>query len=338
MFARAAFAVTLFGTCVAGSISGANSADVVRMGYSANFNTGLPLYTSVIKPEVFEKHGIKLELVDMRASAANCIAAMLANSIDACSVGTTAGTAAVAEGAPLKAIAMLQGPLIEMFLSKAAVAKTGVPESASPVDKIRGLKGRDVVSAPPGAAYNVMLNELLHSAGLSMSDIRFRPLVDQVAMKEGLRNGTFESVLWGAGAFSDLEQSGDAVRWLSIPRGDFPQYSTLPLVTIFAQDKWIDGNPDVVNRLHAALVDAIDEVMKDDGTLAAAIKAKYYPDLPRVNWDDAIKSAKAVLRPNADVVEKDWNFMMKLQEASAPGKDYSRVTWQSVVLPVSRAK
>lgn len=332
----AAFAATL--ALASGSAGVALADTTVRIGFSANFNTGLPLYTSVVRPEVFEKHGIKIELVDVRASAANCIAAMLADTVDICSVGTTAGTAAAAEGAPLKVVAMLQGPVIEMHLSKAAVAKTGLSLDAQPADRIKGLKGLDVISAPPGAAYNVFLVEMLNSVGMSMSDIRFRALLDQVAMKEGLKNGTFEAVLWGAGAFTDLEESGEAVRWISIPRGDLPRYSSLPMVTMFGHQKWIEANPEGVAKLHAALADAVAALKNDDGSLSAAIKAKYYPDLPQLNWDDATKSGVAVLRPNLDVTEADWNFLIDLQKASAPDKDYAAVMWDAIVLPIAQAK
>lgn len=59
---------------VMGSAGAALAETTVRIGFSAKFNTGLPLYTSVISPEVFEKHGIRIELVDVNASAANCVA------------------------------------------------------------------------------------------------------------------------------------------------------------------------------------------------------------------------------------------------------------------------
>lgn len=168
---KAAVLAVAVAASAAGALGRAEAQETVRVGYSAHFNTGLPLYLSQVKPDIFEKHGIKLDLVDMRGSAANCVAAMLSDAVDACSIGTTAGTAAVAEGAALKVIAMLQGPVIEMYLSKAAAAKTGVAASAAPLDRIKGLKGLDMITAPPGTAYYVILNDVLHNAGMSMSDV-----------------------------------------------------------------------------------------------------------------------------------------------------------------------
>lgn len=324
---------------LAGTALGAAYAqDTVRIGYSAHFNTGLPVYMAEVAPEIYEKHGIDVELFDMRGSAANCVAAILADSVDVCAVGTTAGTAAIVEGADLKVIAMLQGPVIEIHLSDEAAAKTGVDPEASAADRMAGLKGLDLVTAPPGTAYYVILNEMLTNIGLTMEDIRFRPLVDQVAMKEGLRNGTFESVFWGAGAFTDLVEEGSALQWISIPNGDFPEYAGLPLVTVYAPQTWIDGNADLNDRLHAAFVDAIATLKADPEKYSTLIKAEYYPDMPDVNWEDAFLKGVAVLRDEADVTEADWNFIVDLQEKSNPGADYAPVQWSNVVAPNAQAE
>lgn len=310
----------------------------IRVGYSTLFNTGFHLYMGEVAPEIYEKHGIKLVPVDMKANAANCIAAMFAGDVDMCSVSTPSGTFATVEGAPLKAVAVLQGPLTQLYLSKAAAEKTGVSPEAPPKERLRGIKGLDLVTSAPGTLYYNILEQMLRDVGLSVSDVRYRTLVDQVAMKEGLSNGTFQAVLWSAGAFADLEKSGAVLNWVSVPGGDLPELAALPTVTVFTLDKWLEAHPGKAEDLHAAFVDVIATLKAEPAKYSGLIKAKNYPDMNQVVWDNAFDHGLAVLWDKGTVAEKGWSDLVAMQKANNPDKDFSSVEWSKIVLPVAQAK
>jgi ABC-type nitrate/sulfonate/bicarbonate transport system substrate-binding protein len=310
----------------------------VRVGYSTLFNTGFHLYAADVAPEIYEKHGIKVTPVDMQANAANCIAALIGGTIDMCSTSAPSGTFAISEGAPIKAIAVIQGPMFQVYLSKAAAGKTGVAPDAAVADRVKGLKGLDVVAPAPGTLYYNFLQEILRGGGMSIEDMRYRTLVDQVAMRQGLTNGSFEAVGWGAGMFGDLEKDGTIFNWLSVPRGDFPNLSVLPTVTIFASDAWLAANPDKVEAVHAGFVDMVAALKADPAKFSAPIKAKHFPDMNDVVWQQSFSDGLAALWDSGKVTESGWNTLLDMQKAGASGKDFSSAEWAKVVVPVAQQK
>ncbi|MCP8939958.1 ABC transporter substrate-binding protein [Alsobacter sp. SYSU M60028] len=310
----------------------------IRIGYSTLLNTGLHLYVGEIAPELYAKHNIKLELKDMKANAANCIAAMLAKDVDMCSVSAPSGTFAVVEGAPLKAVAVVQGPVAELYLSKKAVEKSGVSPKDKVEARLKGLKGLDVVTSAPGTLYYNILEDMLRDVGLTIKDVRYRTLVDQTAMREGLANGTFEGVLWSSGLFADLEATNAISSWISVPAGDVPKLSTVPTVTVFATDAWLAANPTGAQRLHAAFVDVIAALKANPDKYRDAIKQKNFPDMNPVVWNGAYKHGVAALWSTGKTTEKAWNDLVALQKANNPGKDFAAAQWDKIVLPTAQAK
>jgi len=309
----------------------------VRLGYSTLFNTGLVLYMAEVAPEIYANHGVRVELVDMRANAPNCIAAMLARTIDMCSISSPTGMFAVVEGAPLTAIAVVQGPLAQIYLSAGAVARSGVSPDAPVADRLRGMAGLNIVTASPGTLYYNMLEHMLRSVDLSISDMTYRTLVDQVAMKEGLSNGSFDSALWSAGAFADLEASGAISGWISVPAGDVPELALVPTVTVFAHNEYLAANPGVDERLHAAMVDVIAALRADPERYSPEIKARNFPDMDQTVWDASYAHGIAGLFPSGQVSEADWNGLLDIQRANNPDRDFAAAEWANLVAPVARA-
>lgn len=323
---------------LAGACAAQAETTKIRVGYSTLLNTGLHLYMGEVAPEIYEKHGITLQPVDMKANAANCIAALLAKDVDMCSVSSPSGTFAAVEGAPLKAVAVLQGPLAEIYLSKAAAEKAGVAKAATPQERLAGIKGLDLVTSAPGTLYYNLLEKMLRDVSMSVSDVRYRTLVDQVAMKEGLSNGTFEAVLWSAGMFADLEESGAALSWISIPSGDVPELKNVPTVTVFASDNWLAANPGTDAKLHAAFVEVIAALKAEPAKYSAAIKEKNFPDMNPLVWDKAFGHGLAALNDSGTVSESDWNDLVAVQKANNPDKDFTAAQWDKIVLQVAQKK
>ncbi|MGE0151427.1 MAG: ABC transporter substrate-binding protein [Reyranellaceae bacterium] len=337
-FIRSAVCASAIGCLALASTSTAVAQEQVRIAYSSNFTSGLTLYMSEVAPEIFAKHGVSVKLIDSRANSPNCIATVLSKNAEICSAGTTTGTAAIAEGANLQAIAVTQGLIMEIVLTKAAAAKTGTTATAPIEDRVRGLKGLTFVTAAPGTFNYVMFDDMLRSVGLSVADMRYRTLTDQVAMKEGLRNASFDLVVWAGGAFADLEKDGLTTSWIKFARGDLPQYSGIPFITVFADKDWIRANPKLVEKLHAGFVDANRALKADPKKYSALIKAKFYPDISDVIWDNAFAQGVAAVWESSAVTEQDWKFLMSRQETTSPGKNYSRVTFENALHPVAQRR
>lgn len=322
------------------AMAGAASAETtqIRIGYSTLLNTGFHLYMSQITPEVYAEHGIEVVPVDMRANAANCMAALLGGEVDMCSVSATTGIFAAAEGAPIKAVALLQGPVAGIYISDEAAAKTGVALDAPVAERLAGLKGLSIAAPAAGTLYYNLLAELLADGGLGIDDINYRTLVDQIAMREGLANEAFDGVVWSAGVFNDQITAGDVVEWINIPRGDAPDLAALPTVAVYASDAWLAENGDKVEDLHAAFVDIMATLQADPDRIWGEIKAQHFPEMDDEVWSGVTATGMNALWPSATVSEESWNTLLDLHKAERPDMDFTVSEWGNLVLPVARGE
>ncbi|MFA5581156.1 MAG: ABC transporter substrate-binding protein [Paracoccaceae bacterium] len=310
----------------------------VRIGYSTLFNTGFHLYMADVAPEFYNAHGLDVRPVDMRANAANCIAALLSNDVDMCSVSAPTGVFAGVEGAPIKAVAVLQGPLAEIFVTSAAAEATGVAIDAPVNERVAALEGMSLVTSAPGTLYYNMLEQMFRDADMSMSAISYRTLVDQVAMREGLANNSFQSALWSGGAFADLEATDQIVSWISVPRGDLPALAELPTVTVFASETWLANNPGKEENLHAAFVDIIAALRAEPERYSRDLKNVAYEEMDDTIWDAAYAVGIASLWETATATEQGWNDLLDMQKSNNPDADFSAAAFETMVLPVARGE
>lgn len=310
--------------------------DTVKIATASTSIAHGPLNMGVVAPEIFGKHNIKLTVSDLRGNSANCIVALISGSVDLCQVGTTTGTDAIAEGANLKAVAILTGPINELVISARAAAKTGVKPNAPLIDRIKALKGMRITTAAPGTAHYTTLNETLKLAGMTMADVQFRTLGDVKAMIESIKNDQIDGSLWTIGSLGGLISEGAGLRWISMAGGDVEQFNPLPYVTVFARGDWVDKNADLVARIHKGYADAIDRLKKDPANASKLIKAHYAPDLDQVLWDDGFSQARAAYFVGAKGLRKGWQDFLALQAANTK-KTYDAAAFDKVVIPAARA-
>ena len=145
--------------------------DTVRVAAAAINVAHGPIALAVTAPEIFGAHDIAVEVQDLRGASPNCIAALLSESVELCQVGTTTGTDAIAEGADLVAVAVLTGPIAELILATDTAAGLPVGADAPIDDRIRALKGLSLVSAAPGSANYTLLDSMLSTVDMSISDV-----------------------------------------------------------------------------------------------------------------------------------------------------------------------
>ena len=310
--------------------------DTVRIATASTSVAHGPLTIAMVDPSIFGNNGIKIEVNDLRGQSPNCIAALLSEAVEICQVGTPTGTDAIAEGAKLKAVAVLTGPINEIFLSAKTVEKLGVAPDAPVMDRIAAMKGLSLTTSAPGTAHYLTLGATLEKAGLSMDDVQYRTLGDVSAMIESIRNGQIDGSLWTIGSLAPLLQDGTGVRWISMARGDIDEFKTLPYVTAYARTDWVEANPDLVARIHKSYADAV-IALKTDPEASARIKAKFSPDLDQALWDDGFGQAQAAYLDGAATNEASWQQSLDMQ-AKGTGKDYSAAGFADVLIPAAQAK
>jgi ABC-type nitrate/sulfonate/bicarbonate transport system substrate-binding protein len=263
---------------------------------------------------------------------------MISGSVETCQTGTTTGTDAIAEGAAIKGIAVIIGPISEIVLSAKTVARLAGVSPASPLaDRVRALKGLRLVSSGPGTAHYVTLDAMMKKAGMGIGDIKFRTLGDTIAMMESIRNDQIDGAMWTVGMLAGVIVDKSGVRWINVAGGDVPEFRGVPYVTTYAQTAWVEKNPDLVNRVHEALADATAAMKKDPARYSRLLKEKYFPQMDQALWDESYRQGLPSLLDGARAPKAGWEYLLQLQ-AENTMKDYSRAAWDKALIQAAQAK
>lgn len=313
------------------------SQQVIKWGVAgANLSYAAPLL-GALAPEIFSKYGIRVEITDLRGNANNCMAAMMTGSLDVCHAGITSGMDVIAEGGDIKGFALLTAPIAEISLSAKTFSALKVSAEAPIEDRLRALKGLRIVSAGPGSPNYVALAAMLAKVGLTFQDIRFRTVLDPVAMMEGMRADQIDAAMWSIGPLTPAQLDKNAVRFVNLARGDFPAFKGTPYIAAYAQTAWVNKNMDLLRRAQLGIGDAIALMKADQGKYSALMKAKYAPDLPQAIWDDTYRQAQAAMLDGGKATASGWNYMLSLQVADSK-RDYTKASFENSVLPFAQAR
>jgi ABC-type nitrate/sulfonate/bicarbonate transport system substrate-binding protein len=182
----------------------------------------------------------------------------------------------------------------------------------------------------------VTLDRILREAELKIADVQYRTLGDVTAMMESIRNDQIDGAMWGIGGLGGVLADGSGVRWISLAGGDVPELKGVPYVTAYATTQWIAENPELVERLHAGLADAIAFIKSDTEAAGRAVKARYFDGLDEALWRDGFQQAAGSFLDGAKVTRAGWELLLDLQSDST-GKDYATAGYEAVILPIARA-
>jgi len=328
-------AVAFTAALTAGSVSAQTTVKFGLAAMSTSFTTSLIGGTS---PEIYAKHGIKLEFTDFRGNTNNCIAGILSGAVDVCQVGSTSVTDAIQEGGNFRAVAVVTKPLGEIVLGRKQVARLGGVNEKSPlVDRVKALKGLRLTSSGQGTPHYLALDALMQIGGLNASDLKFRPLFDPVAMMESIRNDQIDGSLWTVGTLGNILADGTAVSWINMAAGEAPTVSPMPYTMVIAMNPYIEKNTPTMVRLRAAMGDAAADLLAKPDKHSADIKAKFFPQMDQTAWNNGWKFIPTGFFPGATVPKSAWDYMLKLQAASTK-KTYDKATYERALIPEAQMK
>lgn len=311
------------------------AADNLHVGTATTSVIVAPLLLMDVQSDLMTRRDITMKITDFQGKSANCITALIAKSTDVCIVGTTTGTDAIAEGADLKVIGSFSIPINEVVLSAKTVQKLGVAPTAPVADRLKAMKGLRIISAAPGSAHYITLDRMLQGAGLTIKDLKYQVLGDTVAMVQAIKNDQVDGAMWSAGSLGGMIADGSGVRWISVPKGDVPALSALPYTGIFVRSDWLEKNQDLVKRFQAALTEAVEIVRAGADETSKKIKAKYFPSLDNVIWEDGLAQARAGFFTGGKIPKAGWDGFLDLQ-AKSSSKNYAPAAFDKVVTQSAR--
>lgn len=299
---RAAKAGLLF--AVALSICGpASAAETLRVGKSTLASFTYTLLEVGMQTGIFEKHGLTIESSAF-GGGPRLIQGMTAGAID---VGLDGGTdmAMIVKGAPIKGIAPLSGPPVEMVV---AVRANG------PIKTIADLKGKKIAITGAGTLTGWITRELVRQQGWADGDVQYVTSSNIAASRALLKVGEIDAITTEMSSTLENERRGE--ERLLLTYGDLVKDFHMQI--IFATDKVIAEKPEAVRAFMAAWLETIAFAKANKEKTVGIIQQilNVHPDVVSKTYDNVIGtySVDGRFNPKALVVLARSYVELKLLE------------------------
>lgn len=309
----------------------------VRVGITSSFNNAT--MNLAIDAGLGEPHGIALERTTIAgAGSTNQVAALLAGDVDVAVGGTNTIVDAVAQGAPLQIIAGMAPLLFSITVSNSAAERTGVDVDDDIEDRILALKGMKIAVSPPGSTGNIVLSTILESVGLDpASDVQLVPLNDLGAVPAGLIQGVYDASFAAIGTGDVAVASGDAVTWVSLPRGDMEDLEDYVGIVAYASQDYIAQNPDVAAAVHEALNDAREMTVDDPEAVGDILKESVFAEMDADVFAEAWQQAQGAYTAGSAFTEMNWDTFTALFDETSEN-DYAAIEYDDLVAEFARGQ
>ena len=214
----------------------------------------------------------RLEIKDSEGVApAPIMAQVVAGKLDIGFTTIPALVAAVSNGAPLKAISSFDG-VIDADDPATAIMVT----ADSPIESPKDLEGKQVGVVALQSELDVLLHEVVRRAGGDESRVK-SVQVPFPEMTTALKAGRVDAVV-NTEPFVTLA-TAEGVKAINYPEAEV--VPDLPVTAFVAADKFVDENPDVVERFQAAMKKSLEyaQAHPDEAQAVMTEIADMKPDL-----------------------------------------------------------
>lgn len=263
VMAVTALGATLVGACGSNSAE-PGAANLTPVAFQLNWTGGGPnAGFAVAKADgLYEQAGLDVELVQGTGSGP-AVQLVASHQVDIAFADATAVTQLIAKGADMRVVATVYQ----------ASPNTVEVLSESGIGSIADLRGKQV-GVPQGASNASMLPLLLEANGLTESDLDLINL-PSTSRVPALLQGDVDAILGGVDSSSvQLEQQNadyEAFLWADHGVGTVAQ-------SIFANDSYLEQNPEIVRKFIAASLQGWVAAMQDPEHAAQALK-DVFPDV-----------------------------------------------------------
>ena len=230
---------------------------------------------------LFQKNGLKLQLTVMDSSVA-ALSAVIAKSVDAVSAGIVEFVTANARGQKVLILAdTVQGFPVTLVLSKTVVDRLKVSPTAPVADRFKALDGLTVATSSPTTTSTISFRAAAAKYGARLNFVHMA----QATMNAALQTGAVQGFVAGAPFWAVPVKDGNAVAWISGPKGELPQ-ELVPSSSnqLQALREFVETRPATAKKLRDVLKDLAVAVKDRPADVKRAL-AKLYPDLDSATID-----------------------------------------------------
>ncbi|WP_192496990.1 ABC transporter substrate-binding protein [Gulosibacter chungangensis] len=321
----------------AASTDGAGGGELtaVKVGITPAINNAT--FNLAIDGELGQAHGLDLQrTVVGGAGSSNQVSAMLAGDIDISVGGTNTIADAISQGSDIQIIAGHAPLMNNLTLTTDAMEASGVSLDAPLEERIEALKGLKIAVASAGSTSHTVLVSLLTSYGIDVdNDITLVPINDLGAVPAGLMQGTYDAAFASAETGGVAVSSGDAVTWISLPRGDVPEYADYVGLVLYSSRQFIEENPEIIEGVVATLHDAETMARENPDEAGDILKAGIFSDMEPAVFDDAWSQVHASFHQGEKFTKENWQTIVDLFDEGSEN-DYSALVYEDIVIEPAR--
>jgi NitT/TauT family transport system substrate-binding protein len=213
-------------------ISSAPAADHLRVSKPSAIDFYFAIQDVGIAQDIFAKHGIEIETITLDGSAKQH-QAMTAGSTDI-ALGAGPDMGFIAKGSPEKAVAVMAGPPVNMYVLVAANAN---------IKTVEDLKGKRVGVSTMGSLTYWLATQLVRRQGWTDPGYQIIPMGNIQAEAAAFVSGNLDAAVASLEGGLNLEAKGQARLLTSF---DFVDHFLVHV--FFAGDEIMTKNPDALRR------------------------------------------------------------------------------------------
>ena len=268
----------------------------------------------------WEKEGLKVKISTVAGvGAAN---AVLAGSVDFCTVTAATLVRAAARGQQLFAVAQLMDRMPqELALRKDVAEKAGIAPGMSFERRAQALRGKRIAIDSVNTINHLLVKYMAKKGGLDPEkDLTVTPMQPAnmlAALKTGAIDGFMMSPPWPVMAVRD----GVAVTLASVPRGDFAELYPFSFVILVVRTGFCDTKPSICRKMIAGYKRALTLIHDNPAESVAALRKKFDKTDPAV-LADAFEVTRAASSRTGLIPEAGFKRAIEFQlEAGAMKPD-----------------
>jgi len=313
----------------------------VRIGQAAPTLSFLPLW-SARALDSFEDQGLDLQFISIRGGDSTALAALNSGDIDFAAVGSTTALEAIARGQPFEMIyALMSEVSLELVVSNAFIAKTGVDPTDTLPERIAALKDAVIGVSAVGGAQDRAVRWLVEQGGLDpRRDIKVAQIGPPPALQAALGEGQIDGFILSPPEGMLAAESGDGTVLVRLS-AEFPDLRALPYMVLVAKTPLEGAHRDLAVVSVRALQTASAETLADRERVGGEIQRKFYPKLESETIVATINALSAGISTQGRITQDDvsrlLSFTVATSGGAAPQLSSSDTFWTSDIVDAALA-
>lgn len=278
---------------------------------------------------IFEKHGVKLDVVPVQDPAA-VGAAVAGGSLDASVAGLPPVAASVLEDGELRFFCGTHSSTPQMIIAPADSSLPTIEETGGDWEAVlEALAGKKVGDYGPSASPSAVFHAVMESAGVSEDEVDYIPVGAGPAAVAAMERGDVDAELTFPFTGEQLVDSGTAKILIHL-NDHVPMYKEWPF-GFMARASWIKDNPELATAFCEAWgesIAAVTDPANEEATLEL-LSSPGYDLKTEVGQALALDSVKSSM--SNEIPEKGIDMALEFSQSHGLLPDEPALTYDDVV-------